>query len=290
LAALVSAQPIERFGFDAAIVFSDILVPAIAMGAEIAFDPGPVVARPIDSAAAVAALRAVDAEEALGFVADAVRLLVERLGARTPVIGFAGAPFTVAAYLVEGAGSRGFERTKSLLFREPETFRALLEKIAAVTASHLAAQRRAGASALMLFDTHAAILSPADYEAFAAPYAERVLGALGAEAPRIYFAPGAPALLPRIARLGAEVVGVDFRIGLGDARRAAGDGVAVQGNLDPAVLLAPRPTVVERTHAMLEENAGRPGHIANLGHGILPSTPIENVEAFVAAVRDGGAR
>ncbi len=290
LAALVSAQPIDRFGLDAAIVFSDILVPAIAMGAEVAFAPGPVVARPIDDAAAVARLRVVDANEDLAFVPAAVRLLAERLGPRTPVIGFAGAPFTVAAYLVEGSGSRGFERTKAFLFREPRTAHALLDKLASVAISYLAAQRRAGASALMLFDTHASILSPADYEAFAAPYVDRILAALGPGVPRIYFAPGAAALLPRIARLGSEVVGVDFRIGLADARRAAGEGVALQGNLDPAVLLAPREVVVARTRALLGENAGRPGFIANLGHGILPATPIENVEAFVAAVRDGAER
>jgi uroporphyrinogen decarboxylase len=289
LAALVSAQPVERFPLDAAIIFSDILVPAVAMGASIEFAPGPVVAEPIDSAAAVDRLRAVDAAEEIAYVPAAIRLLAERVGGRLPIIGFAGAPFTVAAYLVEGTGSRGFERTKALLYREPRTAHALLEKLTAVTTSHLAAQRGAGAAALMLFDTHASILSPADYDAFAAPYVEQVLAALGDAAPRIYFAPGAPSLLPRIARLGVEVAGVDFRTGLADARRAVGDRLAVQGNLDPAVLLAPRSVVVERTRAMLRENAGRAGYVANLGHGILPSTPIENVEAFLATIREDAA-
>jgi uroporphyrinogen decarboxylase len=286
LAARVSAMPVERFPLDAAIVMSDILIPAIAMGAEVAFDPGPVVARPISSAADVAALRVVDAEAEIGYVHEAIRLLVERLAGRVPVIGFAGAPFTVAAYLVEGAGSRGFERVKSLLLREPAAAHDLLDRVARVTISHLAAQRRAGASALMLFDTHASILSPEDYEAFAAAYAARVLEALGPGAPRIYFAPGAPHFLPRIARLAVEVVGVDFRVAIDEARRAVGAGVALQGNLDPAVLLAPRETVVARTRAMLRANAGRPGHVVNLGHGILPNTPIENVEAFIAAVHE----
>lgn len=286
LAARVSAMPVERFPLDAAIVMSDILIPAIAMGADVEFAPGPVVARPISSAADAAALRVVDAEEELGFVHEAIRLLVERLGGRVPVIGFAGAPFTVAAYLVEGAGSRGFERVKSFLLREPAAAHDLLDRIARVTAAHLAAQRRAGASALMLFDTHASILAPEEFETFAAAYAARVLDALGGAAPRIYFAPGAPHALPRIARLGVEVVGVDFRVAIDEARRAVGPGVAIQGNLDPAVLLAPRATVTARTHDLLRANAGRPGHIVNLGHGILPDTPLENVEAFIAAVHE----
>jgi uroporphyrinogen decarboxylase len=284
LAAEVSAMPVERFPLDAAIVMSDILIPAAAMGVEVDFRPGPVIARPIASASDVAALRAVDAETDLAFVPETIRILIERLRGRVPVIGFAGAPFTVAAYLVEGEGSRGFERVKAFLFREPALARALIDKIASVTISHLAAQRRAGASALMLFDTHASILSPEDFESFAAEPARRVLAALGGSVPRIYFAPGAPHFLGRIARLGAEVVGADFRIGLDEARRVLGDGVAVQGNLDPAVLLAPRETVAARTIALLRANGGRPGHIVNLGHGILPGTPLESVEAFLATV------
>lgn len=286
LAARVSAMPVERFPLDAAIVMSDILIPAMAMGADVAFNPGPVIARPIASSADVAALNVIDAEEDLAFVPQAIRLLDERLAGRLPIIGFAGAPFTVAAYLVEGEGSRGFERVKALLFREPAAARALLDKIARVTISHLAAQRRAGASALMLFDTHAAILSPEDFETFAAEPARRVLAALGGDAPRIYFAPGAPHLLDRIARFGAEVIGVDFRIDLGAARRLLGERVAAQGNLDPAVLLAPRETVVARTRSLLASNSGLPGHIVNLGHGILPNTPIENVEAFLSTVHE----
>jgi uroporphyrinogen decarboxylase len=208
LAALVSAQPIERFGFDAAIIFSDILVPPAAMGAQIDFKPGPVLTERYDNARAIERLRAVDAEEGLPFVAEAIRLLAQRLGPQTPIIGFAGAPFTVAAYLVEGGGGDSFLRTKAFLYREPELAHALLDKLTRVTISSLAAQRRAGARALMLFDSHAGILGPEDYETFAARYAERVFEALDAETPRIYFAPGAGVRLPRMARFGVEVIGV----------------------------------------------------------------------------------
>ena len=284
LAALVSAQPIERFGLDAAIIFSDILIPPIAMGARIAFNPGPKIEERIDGAAAVERLRVDEAVHALGFVPAAIRILDERLRGETPIIGFAGGPFTVAAYLIDGGGG-AFERTKALLCREPALAHALLDKLSRVTASYLAAQREAGARALMLFDSHASILSPEDYETFAAAYAERIFASLGAGAPRIYFAPGAAPRLPRMATFGVEVLGVDYRVSLDEARRLAGSTVALQGNLDPAVLLGPRALVEERTRAMLRDNAGAPGYIANLGHGILKDTPIENVEAFVACIR-----
>ena len=289
LAALVSAQPIERFGFDAAIIFSDILIPPIAMGARIDFNPGPVIEERIEGAAAIERLSVDDAERALAFVPAAIRILDERLRGETPIIGFAGGPFTVAAYLIDGGGG-AFERTKALLCREPALAHALLDKLARVTASYLAAQREAGARALMLFDSHASVLSPEDYETFAAAYAERIFAAVGAGAPRIYFAPGAALRFPRMAKLGVEVLGADYRVSLGEARRLAGSAVALQGNLDPSVLLGPRQLVEERTRAMLRENAGAPGYIANLGHGILKDTPTENVEAFVACIREEGGR
>jgi len=287
IAALVSAQPIERFGFDAAIIFSDILIPPLAMGARIDFQPGPVIHERIDNAAAVDRLEVVDAESALGFVPAAIRILGERLGAATPIIGFAGAPFTVAAYLIEGGGATSFERTKAFFLREPVAGHKLLDKLARVTAAYLAAQRRAGASALMLFDTHAAVLGPGEFETLAAASAERIFAEVGGAAPRIYFAPGAGMRLARMARMGVEALGVDYRVSLAEARRAAGDGVALQGNLDPAVLLASRETVVERTRAMLRDaGGGRSGYVANLGHGITKDTPIANVEAFVTTIRE----
>jgi uroporphyrinogen decarboxylase len=289
LASLVSAQPVDRFGVDAAIIFSDILVPAVAMGVEVDFRPGPVIAEPIASRVAVERLRVEGAAERLAFVPAAIRMLIERLGGRTPVIGFAGAPFTVAAYLVEGAGSTTFPRTKRFLFEEPAAAHALLDAIARVTVEYLAAQRAAGAAALMLFDTHASLLAPEDYETFAARYAERVLREVGSAAPRIYFAPGASAWLGRIARCGAEVIGVDHRIRFSDARRMAGDGVTLQGNLDPAILLGPRETVIERTRALLRDAGERPGHILNLGHGVHKETPVENVRAFVDCAREAHA-
>ncbi|MFN0150298.1 MAG: uroporphyrinogen decarboxylase [bacterium] len=285
IAALVSAQPIDRFGLDAAIIFSDILIPPLAMGARIDFQPGPVIEERIDTPAAVDRLHVVDVETELGFVPAAIRILGERLGPATPIIGFAGAPFTVAAYLIEGGGATSFERTKAFFYREPEAGHRLLDKLARVTAAYLDAQRRAGASALMLFDTHASSLGPDDFESLAAVYAERVFASLGGSVPRIYFAPGAAARLPRMARMSVEALGVDYRVSLIEAHRAAGDGVALQGNLDPAVLLASRETVIERTRAMLRDARGCAGHVANLGHGITKETPIANVEAFVATVR-----
>jgi len=286
VAALVSAQPIERFGFDAAIIFSDILIPPLAMGASIDFQPGPVIHERVDNAAAVDRLEVVDVDRELGFVPAAIRILGERLGPATPIIGFAGAPFTVAAYLIEGGGASSFERTKAFFYREPAAAHRLLDKLARVTAAYLEAQRRAGARALMLFDTHAAALGPDDFESLAAAYAERIFAQLGGDAPRIYFAPGAAARFPRMARMGVEALGVDYRVSLAEARRAAGDGVALQGNLDPAVLLAPRETVVERTLAMLRDAAGCAGYVANLGHGITKETPVANVEAFIATIRE----
>ncbi|HVP38713.1 MAG TPA: uroporphyrinogen decarboxylase [Candidatus Saccharimonadales bacterium] len=286
LAAEATLQPIQRYGLDAAIVFSDILVVAQAMGVEVEFRPGPVFRTSVDGPEAVRQLHTAGVREATEFVPLAVREARQRLAGRTPLIGFAGAPFTVATYLVEGGGSRNFERVKSLLFRDPGCAEELLAKVAAATAEYLGAQIEAGADAVMLFDTHAGLLGPEEFERFAARPVEAVLARLRPGVPRIYYSQGTAGSLRRIGRLPVQVVGLDFRVDLGLARDVLGPELAVQGNLDPAALLGPPEEVGRRARAILAANGGRPGHIMNLGHGILPTTSPEVVQALVDTVRE----
>jgi uroporphyrinogen decarboxylase len=288
LAAEVTIQPIRRFGFDAAIIFSDILIPAAAMGAEVSFaeGEGPRIANPVRAAADVERLREPEPREACAFVFEAIRLVRREIA--VPLVGFAAAPFTLASYLVEGETSRGFETSRAFLLAEPAAARALLEKVARVTVRHLAAQVEAGAEAVQLFDTWAGLLSPRDYAALALPALGAVVrglrAAIPAEVPIIYFMNGVGAAIEEIARLpGLDVLSVDWRIALGEARRRAG-GIALQGNLDPAALLAGPEATRERAREVLLQGGGR-GHIMNLGHGILPKTPIASVEALVDLVR-----
>jgi uroporphyrinogen decarboxylase len=296
LACEITLQPVSRLDVDAAILFSDILVPLPAMGVDVTFNPGPHLESPIRTAADVAALRVPDARDATPFVLDAIRLLTAALPSNVPLIGFAGAPFTMATYLVEGGGSKHFEAIKGLLFSDPATAHGLLATCAGTVASLLAEQVKAGASAAMLFDTWAGLLSPLDYRTFALPYVRRVLGAvseaahtLGREVPRIYYAGNAGGWLPACRDTGATVVGLDWRTDLGPARSTLGPSLAIQGNLDPAVLLAP-PEVIRQRSALVLEQAGPTGHIFNLGHGILPETPPEHARALVDAVRELSAR
>jgi len=288
LAAEVTLQPIRRFGFDAAILFSDILVPAEAMGAEVSFQAGagPQVANPVRDAAGIEALRIAEPEEACPAVFEAIKILRRELDG-TPLIGFAAAPFTLAAYLVEGGGSRNFERLKTLLLGEPALGRALLDKIAAYTVRHAAAQVAAGAQAFQLFDTWAELLAPGDYRELALGPANAVLRAVRAEVgpdvPLIYFSKGSAGQLDDLAGVEADVVSVDWRLDLAKAR-AALPGKAVQGNLDPLVLYAGPEVTRARAREVLAAGGGA-GHVMNLGHGILPKTPIESVEALCEAVR-----
>jgi uroporphyrinogen decarboxylase len=286
LAAEATLQPIERYGLDAAIIFSDILVLAQAMGVDVKFNPGPVFSTRVDSPAAVAQLTTEGVREATAFVPLAVREARQRIAGRAPLIGFAGAPFTVATYMVEGGGSRNFERIKSLLFRDPRCAEELLRKVALATSEYLEAQIEAGADAIMLFDTHAGLLAPEEFDRFAAKPVEDVLSRIRGHVPRIYFSQGTAAGLKRISRLPVSVVGLDYRVNLGAARDVLGPKLAVQGNLDPAALLGPAEDVVRRAQAILASNGGRPGHIMNLGHGILPATSPATVQALVDAVRE----
>jgi len=291
----LTLQPIRRLGVDAAILFSDILIPLPGMGVPVEFNPGPMIDAPIRSRAAIERLRVPDARETTPFVMEAVRLLRRELPVHVPLIGFAGSPFTVATYLVEGGGSKSFAEIKTLLFAEPEAAHLLLAKCADTIASYLVEQVRAGAQAAMLFDTWAGILSPGDYRTFALPYAKRVFEAVAradARVPRIYYAGESAGWTEAAAGVGADVIGLDWRMSLADARRRLGGAVAVQGNLDPAVLLGPRSLIEARAREVLSEAAAgtdgagaSPGHIFNLGHGILPPTPPENALFLVETVR-----
>ncbi|MCP4603847.1 MAG: uroporphyrinogen decarboxylase [Proteobacteria bacterium] len=282
-------QPIRRFGFDAAILFSDILIPAEAMGIELSFNPGPVIGNPIENEKDVASLRVPDPDDSLGFVLDILRNLKTELGDETTLIGFAGAPFTVASYMVEGGSrTKGFETMRRMIYERPDLAKALLSKVTETTRLYLCAQAAAGAEIVQLFDSSAWYLPPIMYEEFALPFVKKIIeGIRDTGIPIIYFAMGAMASLESMKELGAQVIGIDFHIGLDKARGRLGEGMAVQGNLDPAALLGTPKSVEKHVQHILAANAGRSGYIFNLGHGVLPNTPIENVEAMVAAIRQG---
>jgi uroporphyrinogen decarboxylase len=268
----ITLQPVRRHGVDAAILYSDIVVPlaAAGIGVEIVPGTGPVIADPVRTTADVARLRPVDPGD-LGFVDEAVRLTVAELGS-TPLIGFAGAPFTLASYLVEGRPSRTHATTKALMYGDPATWHALCERLAELTLTFLRVQVAAGASAVQLFDSWAGALSEADYRRFVMPHSARVLAGLAdTGVPRVHFGVGTGELLGAMAEAGADVVGVDWRTPL-DAAAARVGGRPVQGNLDPCVLLAPWPVVETEVRRVLAEGAAAPAHVFNLGHGVLPQT------------------
>lgn len=287
LAAEVTVQPIRRYGFDAAILFSDILLICQALGMDVEFNPGPVFKSRIESLSDVRKLHTGEVAEKLSFVPGAVRAARELLKGDTPLIGFAGAPFTVATYMVEGGGSRNFERIKSLLFTDSAAADALLDILTQGTIEYLGAQAEAGADALMLFDTHAGLLAPEEFDRFVAAPVDKVARAMARfGVPIIYYSNGTAGALSRIAQLPVQVVGLDFRVDLGRTREVLGANLAVQGNMDPAALLGSPDEVRRHARRVLESNAGRPGHIFNLGHGILPNAPLECVQALVDTVRE----
>lgn len=284
----VTLQPVHRIGVDAAILFSDILVPLVAMGMEIDFTPAPVMARTLRTEADIESLHPAEDSPVIAQVAAGVRMLRRELDGKAPLIGFAGAPFTVATYAACGGGSRNQSEMRSLLFGAPALAHRLLRRLTDAVIASLRSQIAAGVQAVQLFDSWAGILSAEDYETFALPYAREVLTSVrefDASVPRIYFAPGASSLLDRIGAVGAEVIGVDWRIPLARAREVLGDRVVVQGNLDPGVLLGTPAVIEEKVIRILAEARGAKGHVMNLGHGILPETPVENATAFVDAVR-----
>jgi uroporphyrinogen decarboxylase len=277
LACEITLQPVRRHGVDAAILFSDIVVPlyAAGIGVDIVPGTGPVLARPVRTRSDVQALPELYPEQ-LEPITAAVGLLLPELG-QTPLIGFAGAPFTLASYLVEGGPSRNHERTKALMRSAPEIWHALMERLAAITATFLRAQVDAGVDAVQLFDSWAGALSERDYRRYALPYSARVLAELAAApssstVPRIHFGVGTGELLGAMAEAGADVVGVDWRVPLDEAARRTGGAHPVQGNLDPAVLFADRASIEAEARRIVAEGRRAPGHVFNLGHGVLPDT------------------
>jgi uroporphyrinogen decarboxylase len=267
----ITLQPVRRHAVDAAVLYSDIVVPLAAAGVDLDIVPGtgPVISAPIRSSADLSSLRS---EVDVGFVAQAVELLVAELGP-TPLIGFAGAPFTLASYLIEGGPSKNYLRTKAMMYGEPDLWHALLARLAEITLEFLRVQVAAGVSAVQLFDSWAGALSEADYRRFVLPHSAAVLGGLaGLDIPRIHFGVGTGLLLGAMGEAGADVVGVDWRTPLDRATQLIGPDRAVQGNLDPAVLFAPWPAVEAEALRVLAEGRAAPGHVFNLGHGVLPET------------------
>ncbi len=285
LSCQVTMQPIEAFDLDAAIIFADILPPLEGLGLKVGFEAGegPVVYNPVRDEADVAGLATPDVEEATRFTLDAIRLARRELDDRAiPLIGFSGAPFTLACYSVEGGSSKDFTTTKRLMMGRPDLWRQLMDKLTGLVAGYLKAQAEAGAQALQLFDTWAGLLSPRDYIEFALPFNRAVVQQVSeAGVPIIYFSTGTSGMLELTAQCGADVIGVDWRVDLGEAWRRVGPDVAIQGNLDPVALLADWPELEKRAAVVLQAAGGRPGHIFNLGHGVLRDTPTDNVRRLV---------
>lgn len=289
LAAEVTLQPVDKIGVDAAIIFADILLPLEGMGIgfEFAANEGPVIHHPVRDRAAVDKVRIIDPETDVGYVMEAIRLVRKELDGKLPVIGFSGAPFTLASYIVEGGGSRNYQYIKGLAYNDPDAYHLLMGKIAEVVTIYLNAQIKAGAQAVQLFDSWVGCLGPDDYKTFVLPHTRRVIEGLATDGvPVIHFANGGSTLLELIEQAGGDVISVDWRINLDDAWSRIGYDYAIQGNLDPVALFAPVGEIRRRAGQILDRAGGRPGHIFNLGHGILPETPVDHVKALVEAVHD----
>lgn len=286
----VTLMPLKPLGVDAAIIFADIMLPLEALGVDydIREGTGPVIERPVRTAGDVAALGRRDPRETNAYLYEGIRQVKGELGGSLPLIGFAGAPFTLACYLIEGRPTREFTRARALMHSEPATWHALMNVLSETILAYLQAQVEAGVDAVQLFDSWVGGLSPWDYEEFVLPYSSRILqGLAGSGVPRIHFGTGTATLLPLMARAGADVVGVDWRIGLDEAWARIGPDYAVQGNLDPVVLLGPWDAVARRAADVLRRAGGRPGHIFNLGHGVLPDTPLDQLQRLVEFVHAG---
>jgi len=291
-AAEVTLQPVERLGVDAAILFADILLvlEPLGVGLEFTRGEGPHIERPVRSAADVARLGRADVDASVGFVFETVRLARKALDERVPLIGFAGAPFTLASYLIEGGASREFLLTKRFMRAEREAWHAMLGSLAATTADYLNGQIAAGAQAVQLFDSWVGTLSPADYREFVLPHTRAVIEHLNPDVPVIHFGVGTATLLPMMKEAGGDVIGLDWRVELGPTWERLGFDVAVQGNLDPAVLLSTTAEIRRAAKAILDGAARRPGHIFNLGHGVHQETPVENVKTLVEIVHELSSR
>jgi uroporphyrinogen decarboxylase len=288
VAAEVTMQPINAFEMDAAIVFADILPPLEGMGLNLTFEKGegPVLHNPIRTPADIEALRQPDPRESVSYTIETVRLVKRELAGRIPLIGFSGAPFTLASYAVEGGSSRDYRHAKKLMYGEPQSWRTLMDKLSLLVSDYLLDQIEAGADAVQIFDSWAGALSPFDYAEYVLPYVQRCIARVKEQSsvPVIYFGTDLNGMLALLRETGADVLGADWRINLDDAWAQYGDKVAIQGNLDPATLFAPWPEIERRATDILQRAGGRTGHIFNLGHGILTETPVDNVKRLVEFV------
>lgn len=289
-AAEVTVTAVERLGVDAAIIFADILliVEPLGVGLEFSQGDGPVLHNPVRTPADIEQLPDVDAAAALPFVYDAIRKA--RAALKVPLIGFSGAPFTLASYVIEGGGSRNYVHTKTLMYEAPEAWHTLLRRLSSAVVAYLNRQIAAGAQAVQLFDSWVGCLAPDDYQRFVLPHMRTLIGGITPGVPVIHFGTGTSGLLELMRAAGGDVIGVDWRLDIGPAWQRIGYDVAVQGNLDPVVLFAPRDEIRDRATRILDQVRGRDGHIFNLGHGILPATPVDHVIALVDMVHELSSR
>jgi uroporphyrinogen decarboxylase len=292
LATEVTLQPIRRIEVDAAILFSDLLLPLEPMGLPFDFirGEGPQIERPIASTADIDRLKLFEPREALAHVLEAIVRVKRELAGRVPLIGFSGAPFTLASYAIEGGHSNNFAKTKALMYGHPDAWHRLCEKFATVVADYLTAQIDAGVDAVQLFDSWVGALGPADYTEFALPHTQRIFKAIQGRVPTIHFGTGTATTLHLLREAGGDVIGADWRIPIDDAWERIGLDRAIQGNLDPTLLLGPMTRMFAQTEDILERVNGRPGHIFNLGHGLLPSTPVEHVQRLAQFVHSASRR
>lgn len=291
LAAEVTLQPVRIIGVDAAILFADILLPLEGMGIDLEFakGEGPVIHNPVRSKADVDRLRVADPHEDTGYVLEAIRIVRRELEGEVPLIGFSGAPFTLASYIIEGGGSRDYVNCKAVMYSDPDAWHSLMDKLSEVVVAYLSAQIESGAQAVQVFDSWVGCLSPEDYREYVLPHQKRVMeGLAGRGVPVIHFANDASTLLEMVAEAGGDVIGVDWRIDLDVAWERIGHDKAIQGNLDPIALFAPPEVIKEKAASIISKADGRPGHIFNLGHGIHRDTPVENVKYLVEVVHELG--
>ena len=293
LAAEVTLQPVDILGVDAAILFSDILIPIEAMGMRLEFSDkeGPILSEPIRNKSSVDKLIIPDTEEDMPFIIETIKILRKELENKVPLIGFSGAPFTLATYMIEGGTSKNFLHTKKMMFQHSGVFDYLMDKLTTTIISYLSDQIKAGAQAVQIFDTWAGMLAPDDYKEFVLPYVKQVISELKKEeVPIIYFVNDCAGILKEVKKSGADVIGIDWRIDIADAIKKLGKKVVIQGNLDPCALFLPKEKIEERVKDILWKGETAKGHIFNLGHGILPQTPVENVVAMVEAVHKYGRK
>jgi len=289
LATEVTLQPLDVLGVDAAIIFADILLPLEPMGTGLEFTAGdgPVIPRPVKNQKDIEKLRPVNAEEDLGFVGDAIRQVRKEISGKMPLIGFAGAPFTLCSYMIEGGKSRDFTTTKLMMFETPELWDLLMDKVCTMLVDYLTMQVKAGAQALQIFDSWVGCMSPQDYEKYIMPHTRRIISKLKETGvPIINFTTGTSTLLDSVSQAGGDVISFDWRINIDDAWGKIGYDRSIQGNLDPTLLFAPIPIIREKVHDIMKRVGGRPGHIFNLGHGILQHTPVDHVKAVVDMVHE----